>query len=458
MCLKNGYILMGVWAGLAVCGWSVPVWASSSESAWIGADDREGLTLSWTDSTKLTVAFPMTVGDVAVGSDDRLFVMPVLRGESGQSLELPLVEFAGRRNRKYFDRQAVLDRRDRQTVYGVADTVRYRQTVEVEPWMRSACLFLDLKREFENCCCVTGLEPLRLGGTRYVLPLLPAVASRSSVAEHLASDNPILKPIDELMPYNPDVPLRRMSHALYVHFPVNKSVLLEDYRDNRQTLERIIDLVSQIEADSVSSIAKIRIVGLSSPEGPVDFNTRLSHERALEFKEYLVSKGISLPDSLYEIVAGGEAWADLKDVVGESDLEGKMELIAIIDDIDDLNRREQLVRKHNGGKSYRYLCQSVFADQRNAGYIQVYYHVVSDQAAQTINEASDLLRRGDAATAIRMLEGLDDDRKWNALGVAYYYADRLEEALDAYRKAAGLGDKSAAENMRILQEFMDLKK
>lgn len=457
MCFKNGYILMGVWAGLVASGWSVPVWASSSETD-VCFDDRDGLVLSWTDSTKLTVSFPVTVGDVAVSSDDRLFVMPVLCSESGESLDLPLVEFAGRRNKKYFDRQAVLDRQTRQAVYAVSDTVRYSQTVDVQPWMRHARLYLDLKRDFENCCCVTTLEPERLGGTRYVQPMAPAVLPMVTAAERLAEHNPILLPINEYVPFNPELPLRRMSHALYVHFPVNKSTLLEDFRDNRQTLERIVDLVRRVEADSMSSVAKIRIIGLSSPEGPLENNIRLSRNRALKLKEHLVSNGIQLPDSLYEIIAGGEAWADLKDVIAESNLEGKSDLITIIDQTADLNKREQLVRKHNGGKSYRYLCQSVFSDQRNAGYIQVYYNVVSDQAAQTINEASALVRRGNAGQAVRMLESLNDDRKWNALGVAYYYADRLEDALNAYRKAADLGDRNAAENMRVLQELIELKK
>lgn len=448
---------MGVCAVFsAACG--CPVWGASPAGDSLPGGSRKGLTLSWTDSTRLSVSFPLSAGDVSLRSDDRLFVMPVLRNATGDSLNLPVVEFAGRRNKRYFDRQAVLDGRDRGTVYAAADTIYYTETVAVEPWMRRSPLFLDLKRDFEDCCCVTQLEPLRMGGTRYVLPVLPAVAPRIPVAEKLAVNNPILKPIDDYMPYNPEIPLRRMRHALYVHFPVNKSVLLEDFRENRATLDRILELVRAVERDSMSSVARIRIVGLASPEGPLENNIRLSRYRALKLKEYLVNHGVSLPDSLYELVAGGEAWADLKDMVQESNLEGKDELISIINNTPDVNRREQLVRMHNGGRSYRYLCQSVFTDQRNAGYIQVYYQVQTDRAALLINEASDLVRRGDAAAAVRMLEPLDDDRKWNALGVAYYHAGHPERALEAYRRAAALGNADAASNMRILQELIDVKK
>lgn len=64
--------------------------------------------LSWQDSTQLKVAFSVAAGDVEITSDDRLILTPRLTTKAGDTLMLPPVELAGKRNRRYFDRRAAL--------------------------------------------------------------------------------------------------------------------------------------------------------------------------------------------------------------------------------------------------------------------------------------------------------------------------------------------------------------
>lgn len=382
---------------------------------------------------------------------------PVLRSAEGEEMALPMLEFAGKQNKKYFDRKAALDKTERLTVYAPDDTVDYVQEIAVEPWMRRSELTVVMLRDFEDCCTVTPIAPVTVAQTKYVEPVKPTfdpVVPHISVAERLAESNPIMTPMDEYEPYNPDVPLRKMKNALYVHFHMNKADIDTTYRENKATLHRILDLLAQVKADTLSEVKKVRIIGLASPEGPVVFNQRLSEKRAVALKDYLFDNGAELDEDAIELIAGGEAWADLLDVIEESDLDGKEDLVKTLRNAEDPNNREVLLRRHNRGKSYRYLVQSVFADQRNSGYVQVFYDAVEDTAAKTINEAVGLLQMGNAAEAAAMLEPLDDNRKWNAYGSALYMLERKSEALDAFKKGVEWNNDGAEENLKAIQATM----
>lgn len=342
-------------------------------------------------------------------------------------------------------------------MYAADDTVEYMQEIAVEPWMRKSDLTVVMLRDFEDCCSVTPIAPVTVAQTRYVEPVKPTfdpIIPHISVAERLAETNPIMTPMDQYEPYNPDVPLRKMKNALYVHFHMNKANIDTAYRENKATLARILDLLAQVKADTLSEVKKVRIIGLASPEGPVVFNQRLSEKRAVALKDYLINNGAELDEDAIELIAGGEAWADLLDVIAESDLEGRDELLKQLRNAEDPNNREVLLRRHNRGKSYRYLVQSVFADQRNSGYVQVFYDAVEDTAAKTINEAVGLLQQGKAAEAAAMLEPLDDNRKWNAYGSALYMLDRKPEALEAFKKGVECKNAGAEENLKAIQATM----
>ena len=380
--LKTFVLAAGFIAGAGVSAAALPDATAALRRAPLRAALVDSATFEWVDSTRINVRLQLGSGDVRITTDDRLILMPRIVSASGDSVyELPPVEFAGRRNKKYFDRRAALRRVERPSVYAPGDTARFVYAIWAEPWMRRSELRLELYRDFEDCCCVTSLPASVLGRTEYIVPRFEPVVPWVSVAEQIAVREPVLVPMSEYKPFNPNVPLRKMKDALYVHFAVSKWDLREDFRNNRETLGRILDMVRRIEADTLSSVAKIRIIGLASAEGPVALNERLSRNRAQVLKDYLVNHGVSLPDSTYELVAGGEAWADLRDVIAESSLEGREELLRIVDETADPNRREALIRRHNRGRSFDYLRQHVFADQRNSGYIQVYYEAVPDIAA-----------------------------------------------------------------------------
>ena len=135
------------------------------------------------------------------------------------------------------------------------------------------------------------------------------------------------------------------------------------------------------------------------------------------------------------------------------------ELQQILDIIDKENNpdiREQKLRKLNGGKTWQYLRENILNDQRNSGYIRVYYDYVPDKAAKVINEASELLTTDCIKCYHEALQLLltvrNDERAQNALGTAYWLCGQKEEAMECFRKAAANGNADARENLRRLEK------
>lgn len=295
-------------------------------------------------------------------------------------------------------------------------------------------------------------------------PVVRAVPDFTGRAGQLQKDNPVLAHISQYKPYDRTRILRRDKNALYVHFPLAKSVLHTEFRENKSVLERIVDITRQIMADTTSSVKTIQIIGLASIEGPIPGNEKLGINRALALQHY-VQEQLQIPDSLFDTVGGGEAWAEFRDqleeaVSGSSSLDGVpvqelRQALDIIDSESDANVREQKLRRMNGGRTWAYIKEHILRDQRNSGYVRIYYDYVPDKAAKVINEASELLTNDCSDChheALRLLLTVrDDERALNALGVAYWLCDQQQEAIECFRRAAANGNADAKENLRKLK-------
>ena len=298
---------------------------------------------------------------------------------------------------------------------------------------------------------------------------LPAVEERG-VAGELAPKHPVLRHSSEYRPYTPDRILRKEEGALYVFFQLDKVQLLREFseggyaHDNGPVLDEIIDITSQILADTTSSVSRIQIVGLASVEGSISHNTWLADARALALQRYIQER-LGVPDDLFDTVGGGEAWSEFRDMVNDALLAGggdsgltPDQLRTVLDIMDvepDANRREARLKRLEGGRVYRSLLKNILHNLRNSGYLRIYYDYVPDKSAQAINEAIGLLEKGDPAAALIILEGKRNDaRSDNAYAVALFQAGREDEALRVLETAAARGDEAAARNLGQLRAIL----
>lgn len=205
-------------------------------------------------------------------------------------------------------------------------------------------------------------------------PVEPAV-------HQLAKEYPVLAHISEYKAYDRSQVLRRDQRALFVYFPMGKTSIQPEWRDNQRTLDRIIDVTRKMLADEDTKLCKIQIVGLASFDGGKNLNERISKSRAEELKKYIQDR-LNVTDDQFETSYGGEDWADFRDEVEEEiqNVSGNTamvsqlkEVIQIIDSEPNEVRREQKIRKLRGGRTYQYIKEHHLDDQRNAGYLRVYF-------------------------------------------------------------------------------------
>lgn len=288
------------------------------------------------------------------------------------------------------------------------------------------------------------------------VPVLSKVADFKGRAGQLQQENPVVQHISNYRPYDRTRILRKEKDALFVHFDQGKSQITANFRDNQRVMDRIVDITRQIMTDGASSVKKIQIIGLASIEGAPAVNERLAQNRALALQEY-IQQNVTVPDTLFETVGGGEAWSEFRDQLSDMVSENAhlSKAIEVIDQESDDKVRERRIKQLDNGRTWAYIKEHVLKDQRNSGYIRIYFDYVPDKAAATINEASELLTTDCIdchREALRLLQTVrNDERAQNALGTALWFCGYRDEALSTFRRAAANGNKDAQENLRRLE-------
>jgi len=195
-------------------------------------------------------------------------------------------------------------------------------------------------------------------------PVVPVLASPFA--------SRILRPFTEYQPYTTDYVLSRDSDALYVYFELDSFCLKREFGRNAEVLDSIVMLVEALMADTMEDLKLIQLVGFASFDGPTKRNDMLAGNRALALKDY-IQANVSVPDSLFEVNNGGEAWSEFAWAIEQSDFRHKEQVLRIIREEKDPAKRERRIKEHNKGWTYVLLRDQLLQKHRNAGYIRVYY-------------------------------------------------------------------------------------
>ena len=209
---------------------------------------------------------------------------------------------------------------------------------------------------------------------------MPSIMSETvgEVATHLTiSDDPILVPIDNYIPYDSTQVLRKDTDVIFVSFELDKVALDENFHGNAEALNHIIRSIHRVIDDKTLAIRCVQIVGMASIEGSADYNYTIGMQRAEALKRYIQQQVPSLDDEVFDINSGGEAWSELRSLVEDSEFDGKAQVLDIIKHTRNPWLREVRIKELNDGKVYQYLRDNLFVGQRVAAYMRIYYDVVS---------------------------------------------------------------------------------
>jgi len=267
-----------------------------------------------------------------------------------------------------------------------------------------------------------------------------------------------------------------MDSVRYVHFPLDSITLFQNFSNNAEVLEEILDVSRKIVADSRDSLALIQLVGLASVEGEWKHNKWLGEGRANALKQYVVRE-LGLKDSQVEAAGRGEAWLWFRRQVealipdGGKGLTGKQAqwLLDMMDNEPDPEKREKKMKADRD--LYKALKEDILKDQRNSGYVHIYYYSKPDTVAEGLNRINALIRARKYSDALEAYESraeyLDRARKdaeaANAYGIAKFGAavevERIDtlmaqDALEILRKADEMGSDCARSNIEGANEFL----
>lgn len=157
---------------------------------------------------------------------------------------------------------------------------------------------------------------------------------------------------------------------MHIRYRVAKAYIDKNYMGNEAVLERIVEWAEEIQNDSMVNIRSIEFCGAVSPEGSVPFNHWLSVARLNTLEKY-VRQRVDLPEELIVRSDHYIAWDELKEMVLDSDLPNKDEIMAILNSENtsvgnQLDSRIGALKAMDGGRTWRVIFNRYFIHMRNA--------------------------------------------------------------------------------------------
>lgn len=359
--------------------------------------------------------------------------------------------------------------------------LNYRSQIPFEAWMKDASLIMVT--EMRGCAdCDLGSEEKTL--------------LAKAIEEYVPKYG-----LTYIVPEPEPIKGRSERHSASLNFQFDRYELLRNYKNNAAELDKVDQIIKEIQHNADLTVTEFLVVGYASPEGPFEYNRVLSRNRANAFTDYLESMH-KVNRSQLRVEDGGEDWEGLRKAVEASTLPDKQEILRIIDEVPNPDARDAELMKLSDGTTYRILLNHYYPPLRRTDYTiafnvkdfsveeareylktnpkllslnemflvaQLYppdskeFKEVFDIAVRLypndpvaiVNSAAADIENGNFTAALERLNKIQGDpRAWNNLGVACALTGNLEKAKEYFEKAISKGDEKARQNAEELQKFM----
>lgn len=216
------------------------------------------------------------------------------------------------------------------------------------------------------------------------------------------------------------------------------------YRDNYVVLQRFVRLIEN--ARRANEIDSVEVRSYASPDGSTVMNRRLAQLRADSLVAYLL-RHTKLPEEMFKVHADGVGWGLLREMVAQSDMQHREEVLGILDNTpewvyDEEGHIVDGVKKQlmdlQGGKPYFYMREHFFPDLRSCSAVSLYVK----EGAQTLQD--ELAKELDVKESRRKArEAAETERQATEEKAAA--AQAAEAKREAERRTAEEAAKKAAE-------------
>lgn len=271
-------------------------------------------------NSTVDIKIELNLKDFKIKGNSEVVFTPVLLSDQRQdSLVFEPITICGRTRWYFYLREGLIDRGEDIYRAGTPRKITVSRQVPFEEWMGHSTLEM---KQMEATCC---------GGP----VTIPADGPDGNVL--LAAINTESKQLDYDYVFAPpmeDKPVTKsVKGSAFVTFVVNRTELNPQYMRNPQEIQKILNSINIVKADSDAIITEVHIRGYASPEGPYDNNVRLAKGRTETLAKYV--------GSLYNFKPGimttsydPEDWGGLRAYVKDSlnfNLSNRPGLLAVID-------------------------------------------------------------------------------------------------------------------------------
>lgn len=312
----------------------------------------------------MLISMNLNLSDFELKGDRAAILMPVLIN-GADSVELaPVGLYSHVRYIQYLREENMAIGGETETSYKYSHrpaTMAYTQTLPYAAWMNGADMYIH-RTDYGCCRSVLNDAEAPLVGWREITyaPAFHYIAVADSGEK-----------------------VGKLSGRAFVDFPVNRTELFPDYRNNQRELAKIIASIDSVRNDKDITVTSITIKGYASPEGPYDNNIRLAKGRTATLKQY-VQNLYRFSDGFIKTDYEPEDWEGLREYVVGSDLAEKDGILQIIDSNmapDPKNTKIQTTYP----EAYKFLLQTVYPGLRHSDYtidyVVRYYTSIEEIAA-----------------------------------------------------------------------------
>lgn len=295
-------------------------------------------------------------------TESRIYTPILVSVKHKKEIELPVVIIKGSRRYKADRREDVLSGRPvftpanhsntrNSSIYAVEkfdrnNRIPYHTSIVYKNWMGEASL--NLREDVYGCC-----------GN-----LLRTVMHKN-VFQDIDTQYPEIHPkFRYITPEKEQEKKRYEIGKAYLDFPQGKSTIDPLFRNNRQELDKINQMIIMLASDPDVSIQSIEMRGYASPESSQSFNYNLSSQRALAMRDYFAHLTTLIPANLYKVGNGGEDWEGLTSLLMDYPVSHRNEILSIINTVQDLDIREQRIKNVGGGEPYQQIYRDLYPQLR----------------------------------------------------------------------------------------------
>ena len=404
------------------------------------------------------VNFVLDIEEMHVKRQESVRLYPVVVAkEGGKSLELPSVVLDGRVRDKVHRREKALTgsaKTDGAYIAlcrknGEAQQVEYAVTLPYEPWMAQSRLVL--REQVTGCleCAQSGMEETPVKNT-FLQLFRPQYATAF------------------VQPRKETVKVRNEVRVARLQFRQDSYNIDPKFKNNESELATVSSSVEVVKTNPDLTITGIYITGYASPEGTVEYNLKLSKNRAEALAAY-AQKDTEVDASLWHVTGVGEDWEQrIRDLVPPEIYQ------RLLNEMYGPLRRNEYRIEYNVRNFNLEEAKNLLKTRPDLLSVEEIYMVADSygkgsaeydeamltaartypaNAAAVVNGAYVKMEQGDVKGAIDLLEGCevkDDASVLNALGVACARDKQYDKAKEILERALKAGSMEAQKNLEQL--------